>query len=285
MKRFCVLYNPTCENGEGEDLFNQIRPIFNELPTKPILVEKTSTNINLSLEKIVKVNPDFIFVCGGDGTVNQLVNELIQIPIALVPLGNGNDFSRTINSTRCYETLISNLYHGKVKKINVGLVEFKDKKKYFVNEASIGISSTVIDHVKNSILPKSLAFGVYGAYYQLDGTYFKIDYQGKSEQIKLLVISNGKYFGNGMNIQPNADPTDGVFDCCVLKSPSFLEVFSVLKSIYTGAKKESENVKYFTTSHLSVTGDSTVELDGEICGSLPCSISVSEKHINMICED
>lgn len=289
MKSYCVLFNPSSEGGYGEDFFDSIYHHFLKLETQPIDVFETRIDILPVWKKILEINPDFVFVCGGDGTINQVVNVMkktAEIPIAIIPFGNGNDFSRTLYNDRNYEKLIPALYHGSEKLVDIGMIQFTNRRHYFLNEASIGISTNVIQSVQESIIPKSWAFMFYGSWNQLFGNTVNVSYRTKgltgNKNAKLFVISNGKYFGNGMNIQPYASIEDGLFDVCILSNPSIVEVYNIMKTIYSGKKYDGDSVEYFSCKEIALNGNEIIEADGEVIDEIPCVVSIIPKGLKLI---
>ena len=83
---------------------------------------------------------DLVTVFGGDGTMNEVLNGLVggNTPMAVIPIGTGNDFVRSANLPMKLEASLENILNGKPRKIDLGLY---NEERYFVNVVGIGFDA------------------------------------------------------------------------------------------------------------------------------------------------
>ncbi len=245
------------------------------------------TAVNLGCRYIVAV--------GGDGTVNEVVNGLMQLPpekrgqvaVAILPWGTGNDFARSVGSTPSIVHLLKQFEDGLISKVDVGAVRYtqggRSVLRYFVNIGDIGIGPSTVMMVERlkRILGPTLAFWI-GAFCAIffrkpQPVSIKADgyrYEGK---VKAVCMANGRYFGSGLGIAPKALVNDGLLNLVIVGDVS---VFTFLR--FTGKLRCAQTiihpeVHYTNTTRcriLSPSLDCPLELDGEVLGSAPLEVEV-----------
>jgi len=261
-----------------------------------------SDGISLA-SKAVDNRFDLILAAGGDGTLNQVVNgmlkdqeDFIDLPIlGVLPLGSGNDFARALRITSNAEGLISKIHAMTIKRVDVGKVMYQDAEKirlsYFINVADAGMGPEVVSRM----LASGRAFGSSVAYYSaILSTFFSYKpimvsikatgWQWKGK-LRTIAIGNGKFYGHGLCIAPDALVDDGIFSTFVCGDVSVLEFIR-----YSGALKRSKKiihpkVQYSSAQHLELTADAPcrIEADGELLGYLPATIDIIPGKIKFLC--
>src|SRR6476659_4205699 len=101
---------------------------------------------------------DLIIACGGDGTISEVANGILgsgkDVELGILPSGTGGDFRRTLEIPSNSRSAARMLREGRTRRIDVGRVSFvdhngRDASRYFVGVASCGMSTQVIERVKN----------------------------------------------------------------------------------------------------------------------------------------
>lgn len=147
-----------------------------------------------------------IYSVGGDGTLNEVVNGLVgsKNMLCVIPCGSGNDFYKTLEKMDDEMPLID------VGKIN---------GKYFVNIVSIGIDAEIADNVskmKKIKIPPSQIYNASIVYtffkYKFKNVEVEIDNNSRKGKCTILTVCNGRVYGGGYKIAPEALLNDGYFD-------------------------------------------------------------------------
>ena len=236
-----------------------------------------------------------IVAVGGDGTLNEVVNGFFQtgsgVPpdacLALVPRGTGGDFRRTFGLNGSLRETCARL-RGEVRPLDVGRVRFTGPdgnpgERYFVNVASFGVSGQV-DRAVNS--GSKLLGGKVGFFVASVRTLIgwrdqavRIRVDGGPEEallITTLAIANGQYFGGGMRVAPEADPSDGQFDVTVWSGYHLKDFALKSASVYDGSHVRWAGTRTFRCRRLEATSEEEVllDVDGEQPGRLPATFEL-----------
>jgi diacylglycerol kinase (ATP) len=270
--------------------------------------ETLSKNDGITLaSKAAEKYPDVVFAAGGDGTLNQVVNGILRgretgiLPvIGVIPIGTGNDFARTVGVTADYRQLTSLLESFQPRKIDVGQVKFTrsaasaagdpTNERYFVNVADIGMGPVVVEKVLKSGRP----FGHAAAYYlsilstfvSYKPVFAKVttrdwQWQGK---LRSLAVGNGKYYGHGLGIAPDAILDDRKFQVFICGNVSVLDFILQTGTLKKGKHIHLSEVLYKDATEIELTSEMScmIEGDGEILGVLPASVRLIERQLDFL---
>jgi YegS/Rv2252/BmrU family lipid kinase len=236
-----------------------------------------------------------IVAIGGDGTLNEVVNGFFQaggpVPpdacLALVPRGTGGDFRRTFGLNGSLRETCARLT-GDVRPLDVGRVRFTrtdgtSGERYFVNVASFGVSGQVDRAVNASskVLGGKVSFFLASVRTLVgwrDQTV-RIRVDGGSEEtlgITTLAVANGQYFGGGMRVAPEADPSDGQLDVTIWSGYHLKDFALKSASVYDGRHVRWAGTRTLRCRRLEATSDEEVllDVDGEQPGRLPATFEV-----------
>lgn len=228
---------------------------------------------------------DQVWSVGGDGTLNEIVNGVAPLPkskrpaIGILSRGTGGDFYRRLKEV--YKNLKGFKWMNVTKEIEVDIGELKitdpqgqTKKRFFINNADAGISGEVVRRVNAG--PKKLRRLEYvistvaAAWnYQAPKVRFSgFEQEGFPETMPLLlfVVANGRYFGSGMCIAPEAEWDDGHFQILASQKISFLSLLSRLPQLYRKRRLNHENIYYGSVARgtlESLEGPMPLDVDGE----------------------
>ena len=226
----------------------------------------------------------FIIV-GGDGTINIFANAVMESQVnsseiyaALIPLGTGNDWSRSHGySNRCLDA-IDALMKGNFVNHDVGLVEtvINDKivdTRYFVNIAGFGFDGSVIFNASKKtykFFPKQLyLINLLKTLlaYQPQLVTLKSDDFTVTKNIFTIAAGIGQYNGNGMRQCPEAISNDGLLDLVIIEKVSVLKVLRNIKNLFKGTHvKNLKEVSMYRTNYLEINTDPFIlgEVEGEM---------------------
>jgi diacylglycerol kinase (ATP) len=228
---------------------------------------------------------DRVFVAGGDGTLNEVVNGLMkagalgQIPIGLLPLGTGNDFARMLNLSEHPEEAVASLYDAREVRVDVGTLN----GRAFVNTSGGGFISEVtqaLDDKLKSIAGK-LAFLIAGGQAALDyepvPVRVEVDDQPAFDATPhMFAVCNARQIGGGRLIAPHAEIDDGLLDVCLVDAMPLLEFVALLRKVADGSHLDDERVRYFRARSMTMTFETPVKVntDGELLEAAVCRYGV-----------
>ena len=303
-KEWLVIVNPIAGNGRGKKDWKHISAVLKGegIEYTVRFTERKGHAISLSLEGIAEGFRKIIAV-GGDGTLNEVVNGVLSndlclptdIPLALIPVGTGNDWGRMFGIPLHYATAARIIREGKKMLHDVGVVKYHEgnvqKQRYFINIAGLGFESVV---VKRTNYQKERGWGgklIY--FYNLLITLFSykntkveltVDSLKKKDRIFSINIGNGRYCGGGMRQTPNALPDDGFLDVTVIKNLGKAEIIRNLNILYNGKILDHPRIDGYRCKNVKVESESViyVEADGESLGHTPAEFSIIPAGLTII---
>lgn len=247
-----------------------------------------------------------IVVLGGDGTINEVINGIDnydEVLLGYIPSGSSNDLAKNLNiSNDPLKSLSNILKPSKFMHLDYGEMTFKEeglKPRRFGGSSGIGYDAGVCVEVQTSKLKKKLnKFGVGKLVYLaiaikqiftvkfLDATVI-LDGIKKDHYKKVLLISSmiHKYEGGGLLMAPNADPTDGKLNVCLVHGLSRFAVLVLLPTIIFGKHIHIKGVESFQCSDIEIILDrkAAIHTDGETPAfSSHLTISCIPRKIRMI---
>jgi len=235
-----------------------------------------------------------VVAIGGDGTVNEVVNGLMQADpekrpkLGVVAAGSGADFARSFDLPEHTNTAMRGVI-GETRRIDVGHMEFEDRASHhFVNLANIGLAAATVERAER--LPRRLGKTRYiVALWPALARYSKceitvvVDGNRHSENAHNLLLANGRYAGGGMNFSPHSDPSDGLFDAQMNIGPK-RQAVSLIPKIYRGKHLPDDRILQLTGSRFEINAARPliVEADGELLGETPVTITVVAGALEMV---
>ncbi|QSE97979.1 diacylglycerol/lipid kinase family protein [Fulvivirga lutea] len=236
-----------------------------------------------------------IIAVGGDGTLHEAINGIIknytsEVVLGLLPFGTANDFIKSLSTPTNLADLFEAISKDKHQLLDIGKIEHEGGVKYFLNIADIGIGAEVVKRVNSSSKWFGSNFTFFTAIIRTFFTYKNVsvnckaddwEYEGK---VNSIVAANGKYFGSGLCIAPNADPSDGSFSVVISGDISISDYLKNVNKIKKAQILDHPQVQYKTAKQLELTSNETcgIEADGEYIGQLPATISIDERKIKFL---
>ena len=286
--------------------YNEYLPAISSLYDVEVHETVSKNDASILASRFCNKNVDLILAAGGDGTLNQVVNGMMtagkqeqNLPaVGVIPMGSGNDFARSIGVKLKIDHFIKTVSTFRTRDVDVGVVEYnrlpdgkgENSFSYFVNVADIGMGPAVVGKVLNSSRP----FGGEVAYYQSILSTFvtykpmavkavtpEWTWEGK---IRTLAVANGKYYGSGLCIAPEAVIDDGMFAVFICGNVSVLDFIMHTSTLKKGESVMMDEVLYKSARQIDFSSESPcpIECDGEILGWLPAKVSMTGRQLKFV---
>ena len=220
---------------------------------------------------------DIILACGGDGTVNEVVNGIMRSEskhkskLAILAAGSVNDFSEYLNLPTDVTKYTEMIIRGSSISADVG----KANDKYFINVSAGGAFTNIAHEVPvdtKTILGK-FAYYLQGAIelpYQLDKQFpvnIKIDEEEPfNADIFLFLITNSPSVGGFKKLVPEASINDNMLDLLIIKKTNKKELVEIFSKIITGQHIKHPGIIYKKASKIFLTSsvdNLILDIDGE----------------------
>lgn len=195
--------------------------------------------------------------CGGDGTLNEVVNGIIgfdNAAVGIMPIGTGNDFVRNFSAAGDFMNIEAQL-RGETTKVDAikyeGVLAGEMRTRYCVNMFNIGFDCNVVDltaTLKNyPFLKGSMAYlaAVLCILVKKKGANLRVEADGElihEGPVLLTAVANGSYCGGGVKSSPRASLNDGLLDLNIIYDVSRREFVRKFPAYSKGTHLELEDI-------------------------------------------
>jgi len=297
-----LIVNPVAANGAVGKNWPRIRDFLQAEGARfdAVLTEEPGHATQLARQALDDGYRTIVAV-GGDGTVNEVINGLVEqgsvdpeVALGLIPCGTGADFSRVLDIPRDYLEACRHLLRSEPRPVDLGRItclrEGREVERYFINAAGLGFDGEVAEIVNR--FPKALGGTITYLACLLIGlvTYrnknieLSFDGQPVRGRVNSVIVCNGRYFGGGMFIAPGASLDDGLFYVVILGNLNKLEVVVNLPRIYKGTHLTHPKVSHFSAKEIHVEARERMFLqaEGELIGEAPATFRVIPRALKVL---
>lgn len=234
---------------------------------------------------------DILFILGGDGTVNELINGVmthdLQLPIGILPGGTFNDFTKTLNIAPNHKQASEQMISAQVGTYDV----IKINNQYALNFVGLGLIVQNAENVQDGSKDIFGKLSYIGSTVKtlLNPTQFNyqlsIDDKTYSGETTMILSANGPFISGSRILLTDLSPQDGELNTFIFNEQSF----SILNDIFK--KRDSMNwneitqgIEHIPGKKISLTTDPAmkVDIDGEISLETPIDIEVIPNAIQLL---
>lgn len=229
-----------------------------------------------------------LYACGGDGTLNEVVQGAAgcaNVAVTVFSGGSGNDFVKIFDDPQAFFSLERLL---DAEEVTFDLIRCNDEIS--LNICSVGLDARIgtdVSHYKR--LPLLHGFRAYAVSTVVNlfkgiSEHYVVEVNGEriDGQHTFICVCNGRFYGGGFNPVPEADPTDGALDVLLVKKVSLLQVPAVIGKYKNGRYKELPKlVRHLKTDAIRILCDkpTPVNLDGEAVTAQVVDMRVAEEKL------
>jgi len=294
MPSILVIYNPIAGRGRVKKNWPDVQQGLIDAGIEFDVVATSAPLEAVTLAEKAATKYSTVIAVGGDGTVHEVVNGLLRassegetIALGVVPLGNGDDFAKMIppqttigGKVYDWHVAIEKITKGQTKLFDVGRMSVNqlsskqdNKPQYFMNGMDIGFGAQA---ALNFTKVPSFLTGM-AAYlaaimktlidYRIPKVSIQIDDHKAFEQsTTMTAITNGRCFGSGFWVCPEAQVDDGLLDVMVTQSVGRLKILRLIPKIMKGTHVNEPILKNYRARRVVINSEHplVVEADGEI---------------------
>ena len=274
---WAIAINPTSGHGKGVKVGQKVVEYFDRHNLDYQVFSGSSADLlRKDLESHLQTHScKGIISVGGDGLAHLVLQVAVprHIPFAVMPAGTGNDIVRTLGwSLDEIESYLDRVTTVPASAIDLGNVD----SEWFAAILSTGFDSVVNERANRLSWPKGPQR--YNVAIAMDLPQFKpleyeitVDTHSFTTKAMLIAIGNGRSYGGGMYVCPQAQMHDGLFDVMILEPVSKIEFLKVFPKVYSGSHITHPKVKIFRTKRITLVADAIAYADGERIGPAPIS--------------
>jgi diacylglycerol kinase (ATP) len=253
-------------------------------------------------EQAAREGCDHLFVAGGDGTLNEVLNgvasvagALRRVTFGLIPLGTGNDFAGALGLPEDVPAAIDILLRGRTLAVDVGVLN----ERYFINVSAGGFIAEVSEAVDPRLktVAGKLAYLIGGAQVLFDYEPVEVASRVFGEEgavvveremrMQMFAVCNSRLVGGGRLIAPYALIDDGLLDVCLVEAMPMMEFIGLLTRISGGDHIEDERVHYFRARAAELSFNRTIKVntDGEVLEASRCHYRILPRAARFLAGD
>lgn len=266
-----------------------------DFPFDAVLTERRGHATELA-RAALDAGYDLIVAVGGDGTLNEVVNGMVtqdgtarnpNAVLGVISSGTGSDFVRTAGIPREMIAAAKRLARAaQTRPLDLGEMLYRvdgtETHRFFANVAGMGFDAEVIERTERGgkrgggTIPYYTTLIATIGSYQNKEVVVQVDDQRIEGRMNSVVICNGRFFGGGMMISPNAMLDDGKFDVIILGDFGKLEVVLNTPRLYNGTILEHPKVSEYRATRVTVEPRQPmlIQADGEFIGPGPATFRI-----------
>jgi YegS/Rv2252/BmrU family lipid kinase len=273
------IVNPNADMGRAWKTVADLRPLVEEYGGADWSGTVYPTHATELARQAGEAGCTLVIAAGGDGTVHEVINGLMQVPpetrprLGIVPLGSGNDFAHSIGITGSPTETLKRIYTGQPKHIDLGVFEIDHgKREYYNNTFGLGFDATVT--IRTHHLTHMRGFMMYlvavlqTIILNLDAPMMHIttDLESWDEETIMLVVCNGPREGGGFLVAPGSDSSDGILNYASVCHVSRLMMLRLIPEVMKGTHGRFKQVRLGQLHRMQIQADKpvTIHADGEV---------------------
>ena len=297
-----LIHNPNAGNGghNRRRLLDRARHIFASRGIDADLAETTGPGHATEIAaRAAAENRGLVIACGGDGTLNEVVNGLAarqnghRVPLALLPGGTANILAKELELPWDIPKAAEKLVHGTVKEIALGLatpLEQPEKKKYFLSVAGAGPDGAIVYSIDLGLKSRVgiLAYWWEGVreVFRYKFPHFRVISGGRKINASLVIVGRTQNYGGPFKITTEANLFEDQFEILTLSTRSGFRYLSYLPSLWLNKLRGTAGVHFFKSDSLLCeplnANPIYAQIDGEPLARLPVEFRIIPRALKLL---
>jgi len=232
-----------------------------------------------------------IIVAGGDGTINEVIQGVAgtKARLGIIPRGTANVLARELGLPLDEQEAAVIAARGNSRRIHLGLAidETNNVSRHFALMAGIGLDASIVRHVRPRLKKRigKGAFWISGLSHLASWSPhpFKLEIDGREYTATFAAIGKAPRYGGDLAITPEARLDEPEFEVCIIETSNRFRYLRLLSSaMRAGMPRDNPAVKFIKTNKVRAFGNSQVQIDGELIGSLPMRFEIAPHSLEVI---
>jgi diacylglycerol kinase (ATP) len=275
---WAIVVNPISGGGNGAIRGKEVAGYFASHGVDYTIITATSAQkLRANLDNFLDLPEgrqcQGVVAVGGDGLAHLVIQSVAprKIPFTVIPAGTGNDLVRALGwNLDSINEQLNFVTTTRPTPLDLGMVD----SEWFGAILSTGFDSVVNERANAMTWPKgpmkyNVAIALELPKFSPVQYTIELDTQLLQVEAMLIAVANGKSYGGGMQVCPNASMTDGLFDVMILHPVSKVEFIKVFPKVFKGAHIDHPQVRIYRSAKVSISSSAVAYADGERIGGLP----------------
>ena len=298
-----VIVNPESNQGRTRKRWGEIRDGLKHF-VRDFKVEFTEKPFHATdiAREAIKDGADLVIGVGGDGTMNEIANGFYEdrriinpeATLGLVPSGTGCDLIKSLSIPVGLKGALQVITDAPSVRMDVGRVRYRTNQgleddRFFLNIADFGLGGEVVREVTERRLQRKASSYIRClvttmARYKNKRVRIRVDGESLPDGEYLIgAVANGRIFGKGMKVAPDARLDDGLFDAVLIRGFRFLEFCRHGWKLMNGSHVTHPKVTVVRGRRIEAWADDgedvLLELDGDQLGRLPATFEIVPRNL------
>jgi YegS/Rv2252/BmrU family lipid kinase len=291
----CIIFNPTARGEKARKFRAEIEKLRGNWTFRPTTGPGSARQL---ASEAVREGFRTIVAAGGDGTLNEVLNGLADVPngfesarLAVLPLGTINVFARELRVPLDFKKVWPLLEDGREIRLDLGCAEFQSsagpQRRYFAQLAGAGFDARSVELVNWELKKKVGPAAYIMAGFQALGSvqpHITISCGEEEHTGQLILIGNGRLYGGDFPIFHKGDLQDGVLDAVIFPKVDWQTLPGHMLNFLRGAMFRDGCSIYVQGREFALTSKdhAALQLEGELVGELPAKIFVVPKKLRVV---
>lgn len=302
-----LIYNPT-SGRRRHRRFAEIEHAARILKDAGIRTELAPTSSAGAAQGIARLavsqRRGMVIACGGDGTVNEILNGMAgsDVPLALLPAGTANILAKELGIPWDIPHAARLIPGGVVKRIAVGIAippkgkerpEIPPEGRYFLCVAGAGPDGAIVNGVHAELKKQAgiLAYWAEGLrqLFKYDFPLFRVRSNGKEHRASLIVVGRTANYGGPFKITTGATLFDDSFEFLTNSATSRFRYLLCLPALWLGKLRQMDGIDAWKSDEAVCEPAGTIpvyaQVDGEPIGPLPLKFRICPSALSLVVPD
>jgi diacylglycerol kinase (ATP) len=304
IKDALLIYNPT-SGRKRHRRFAEIEQAVRILKDAGITAELAPTTGPEAATKVARLavgaRRGMVIACGGDGTINEIVNGLAgsQVPMALLPAGTANILAKELAIPWDIPRAARLIRGGTVRRIALGIAcplngnhssAISSGGRYFLSVAGAGPDGAIVNGV-HAGLKKTAGVVAYWAegfrqLFQYGFPEMRVRSGGAERRATIIVVGRTAHYGGPFKITTGASLFEDSFEFLTNSKRSRMSYLACLPAIWLGTLREREGIETWKETEMiceSAGGEPVyAQVDGEPVGALPLAFRIVPDALSIV---
>jgi diacylglycerol kinase (ATP) len=273
------LVNPNADMGRAWRTIADLRPLVEQFGGADWAGTVYPTHATVLARQAAEDGYSLVIAAGGDGTVHEVINGLMQVPadvrprLGIVPLGSGNDFAHSVGVQINPAEALKRIFTGQPRRVDLGMFDIgRGDPEYFDNTFGMGFDATVtirthrLNWVRGFMMYLVAVLQTIALNHEAPCMHIETDSESWEEETIMFVACNGPREGGGFRVAPDADITDGILDYASICYVSQLMMLRLLPEVMKGTHGKFKQIRLGKMHKLQLHSEKpvTIHADGEI---------------------
>lgn len=279
MHRIKLIFNPASDRGRSGQKASDLQAVVEKHGGADWAGTEYPGHGTVIARQAALEGYDRVVAMGGDGTVHEVVNGLMEVPpekrpyLGVVPIGSGNDFAFSSGISMDMQQAMIRVFEGEPAPFDVGRItdgngrtEYFDNSAGFLFDAAVNIESRKIKGIYGFPMYLTATIRSIIKHYAPTRLKFTIDGNTFDKDLLMFTIGNGAREGGGFMVTPDAKNDDGVMDYLMVDPISRPMMFYLLPIVMQGNHGGFKfvNLNRFTSLEFEADRAVPIHLDGEL---------------------